>query len=550
VPGLSHEFLARYLISIILSLPFVLAYKRVRSMENALARFAGRPLLSLLTLFFGVIGIRLLLLAKLRVPTPYFHDEFSYLLMGDTFAHGRLANPSIPVWISFETFHVNWQPTYSSMYPPMQGLVLAIGELLGHPWIGVLLSNAAMCVAVLWMLRGWMPARWAFFGGALIAVQLCFATYWMNSYWGGSASAIGGSLVLGSLARLLKRTKIRYALLLALGMAILANSRPFEGAIFCLPTAIYLFLWLLGKVGSGPALAVRWKKIFLPIFACGVLTLCFMGYYNWRLTGNPLLMPHVLNTRTSDTGKTFLWQKPDPPREYRNAQFEDFYNGWEREYYQRSWPDIKRITLEKIHIFGVMFFWNAELLLLPFFPFLFRDRRIRLLLITFLLSAFGLFIVVWGQAHYAGPLICVLAALTVQTTRHLNTVKWKGIPLGSMAARIIVVFLFTHIGAEVLASHCDHFEYHCVGMPAREAVEKELQSLPGKHLVLVRYTDNHNPHEEWVYNGADIDGTKVLWARELDAEQNAKLLSYFKERKGWLVEADDDEPEPAPFVTH
>ena len=66
--------------------------------------------------------------------------------------------------------------------------------------------------------------------------------------------------------------------------------------------------------------------------------------------------------------------------------------------------------------------------------------------------------------------------------------------------------------------------------------------MPGKHLVMVRYYDNHNPHEEWVYNDADINGSKILWARELDAQQNAKLFAYFKDRQIWLVNPDEDLP--------
>jgi hypothetical protein len=150
-------------------------------------------------------------------------------------------------------------------------------------------------------------------------------------------------------------------------------------------------------------------------------------------------------------------------------------------------------------------------------------------------------VVIWSNAHYAAPITCVIFALTAQSIRHLRVMRIGHRRLGLALSRAIVLLLALDTSIYIGFRTCSPLPWTCQGDPSRAAIEQKLQHTPGKHLIMVRYEkDNHNIHDEWVYNGAEIDGAKVLWARELDPQQNAKLLAYFKDRKIWLVTPDSD----------
>lgn len=518
--------------------------RRFRSIEKAFSQFASRKTPAILAVFLSVALVRMILLPVIGVPSPTVHDERSYLLMGEMFSHGHLAYPPHPLWMSFETFHINFSPTYSSMFPPAQGAVLAFGFLLGHPWIGVLLSVATMCSAVVWMLQAWMPPAWALLGGVLVVCNLGIISYWTNSYWGGAVAAIGGSLVMGALPRIIRHPRVRYGLVLAIGVAILANSRPYEGMVFCIPAAGWLLFWLFGK--ASPPLRTTIFSVVVPILVVLSLTATFMAYYNWRLTGNPFLMPHTLNYRTYFRTPVFLWQHARPPIHYDNPQFEIFQNKWVRGLYDNSWRAVLRVSREKIRHIVALFLWPSAFACLLCVPLALRDKRMRLLFIVGFVGFGGLFLVIYSLPHYAAPLTCVIYGLLVQGGRHLRLVQLRRRPAGIgliratvlllLASTIFNVFTLARTGRNLYPGSWNQ----SAGIDGRKEVERQLERSPGKHLVLVRYSADHNPHGEWVYNHADIDGSQIVWARELDQQQNGKLLAYFWDRNIWLFEPDRD----------
>jgi hypothetical protein len=509
--------------------------------EGVFSRFAAHKFLAAAALFLFVIALRIALLAQLPVPNPGIHDEFSYLLMGDTFVHGRLANPPHPLWRSFETFHVLWFPTYASKYPPAQGLVLAFGELLGSPWIGVLLSAAAMAAAFVWMLQAWIPARWAFLAGVLAALRLCVASYWINSYWGGAVAAIGGALVLGAFGRINRRPSLAMGILLGLGVAILFNSRPYESVFFCIPVAMAILFWLRRQFREVETRRAALRLVVIPVGVILLLAGGMMARYNWRVTGHATLPPYAYDARLHDRAAMFVWQTPKPPIHYDNAEMENFYNQYERLAYDRSWATFKSVFQDKWEHCSLAFLWPACWLLVPGIFFLYRDARFRLLLFTLLAVLFGYCLVVWPGPHYLAPATAIVFATLVQSIRHLRTIRIFRRPIGAALSRVIVLALLFDVTQLVAQRLGDSQSWGGWGLSDRADLLHELESTPGKHVVLVRYGPDHSVHEEWVFNSADIDASKVIWARDLPGEVNDQLLRYYPDRTIWLATPDTGE---------
>jgi hypothetical protein len=519
-----------------LSLPRI-RFGWLSTVRAAYMRLAAKTGLSILFVIAIVLVGRGTLLPLLPPPVPGVHDEYSYMLAGETFASGRLTNPPHPLWPSFETFYVIQQPTYASMYPPAQGLALAVGYLLGHPWIGVYLSVALMCGAICWMLQGWVPRHWALTGALLAAVRWGMFSYWMESYWGGAAAALGGALAAGALPRLVRGPSIGTAAVLGASLLILANSRPFEGFLFSLLVLGALVLWTLRR--GTPDLARLFVHLVLPLTVVLFLGMLGMGYYFWRITGNPFRMPYQVHEATYEVTDPFIWQPLRKAPSSRYVVMQKYHVGRETAAYRQA-HSMHGWTLEtwrKAESLAFFYFWPAILPTLFALPMFWRNRKARFALLAGTIMFLGLTVELWPMTlHYHAPITALMILLLVQVMRYWRMVQWRGRAVGIAISQTIPLFCATvlavRLGAAIL--HIPVPEHGLVpwftvtsGNLDRARVLRYLQGKPGTHLVLVRYKDTHHVDEEWVHNEANIDAAKVVWAREQAPKDNAGLFQYF-----------------------
>ncbi len=477
-----------------------------------------RPYRPILVVFAASFALNLLFACLYQMPIPWVHDEFAYLLTSDTFASGRLTNETHSMWKHLESFHVFHTPSYQAKYPPGQGLFLALGQLLtGEPAVGVWLSLALACAAVSWMLMAVFPASWAMVGGLLAAVCRFMVVKWGQSYWGGAVAMLGGALMFGALFRFRNRIKARDAVLLALGLVILANTRPYEGFIVSIPSAVYA-LWLtLSWVRKN-----GWRQVtvrfLIPVSALLMIAGAGMLFYNYRLVGDPWKLPYIHHQSLVSEHEIIRDFTGSPPLSLpvKLLRLWLFYVG-------------PLLSVALISLKSIVLKWESCFAL-------------ALTVLLFCVSALSS----RAWPHYTAPVACLVYLVMVQGLIGLREVQWRGRPVGALLARAIpmacVASSLIMLGALLYQGPVTLWAHQ------RQSVLDDLVPGEERHLIVVRYAENHYLHKEWVYNRADIDAADVVWAREMSPAENRQLFEYFRDRKKWLLLADEDPAQLFPLV--
>jgi hypothetical protein len=524
-------------------------FARIEPIFKPLARRRG---LAVAAVGLADLLLRLAILAICPIPNPSVPDDFSYLLSADTFSHGRLTNQTPAMWTHFESIHITMKPTYMSIYFPGQGLVLAAGKvLLGHPWYGLLISNAVMCAAICWMLQAWLPPTWALLGGALAVIHLGLFSYWINTYHAGAIAALGGAMVLGSMPRLTKSASVRHGVVMMTGFIILALSRPFEGLLLGLPVLLALgFRAFLATNQLSRGVILR-RGTLPAVLAVGAAA--WLGYYDYRAFGSPLTLPYTVGRATYATAPYFIWQKARIEPAYRHAAMRSYYHDTELKISEESRSLPGYLHMKAILACGSVLFFAGVALLPPLIMLrrVIIDKRVRFLVLCVLVLMAGMALQVFLLPHYLAPFTAAFYAIGLQAMRHLRQWRFEGKPTGQALVRFIVTICVVMTGLRLFAGpfHLVLPEYPAAAWnfswygpghfgTERVRVEESLRQLPGNQLAIVRYSSLHNPFNEWVYNSADIDNSKVIWAREMAVADDLELIRYYRDRRVWVVEPD------------
>ena len=544
--------------------------------------YSQHPARTAILIAFGTIALRLALLPLLHAPVPVVSDEFSHLLLADTLLDGRVANPTHPYWQHFETLQVIQQPHYGSDYFPGQAAVLAAGRaVIVSAWAGVLSECFAFMLVLYWALRGWMPARWALAGVTLAALRFGIGSYWVNAYHGGFLPAAGGALIMGAFPRLLPswrsrpwRTLQRAAanfsspskktlltmwggrprpqtgplaglvapgLAMGLGLAILITTRPFEGALYSLPFVAMLTWNLRDNIRSLITMTI-------PAVAIAAMAMVAMGAYFSRVTGSPFVTAYQVNQKAYGWPMGLAWTPP-PKIEFQNVELKNYYDYelGEREKVDGPVDFVEYLT------FRLQEYWRFFLgpaLTVPLIMIARVYRRKPMLIWGLAGGVFAILLEGAASPHYLAPATAVIVAIVIECCRHFHA---RRIPITQMLLATMTLVLALRIGAQNLGlpytQDLNYQSWCCKvqGNMNKLRITRALERIPGEHLVFVKTKTDPFNLLQWIYNAADIDASRIVWARDLGPERDAQLAAYFHGRQVWLV---DPNVEPATLAKY
>ncbi len=509
-----------------------------RTLENGLKGISTQPYASALLIATIAILCRAALIPLIHV-NPLIPDEISLRLQADTYLNGRISNPSIDS-ADFTSIYTLLKPSYASIYPALRSFPLALGRLIGLDfWFGAWLTAVALCIITYWALRAFVSPPYALIAALIAVARFAIFSPWVNSYFGAASTAIGGLLLIGGFARLVRKPTLSSGFFVGAGVFIVMVTRPFEGMMFSIPVAIGILAhFLKSREQRGPLIGPGLVAASLVLAGFAV-----SAVHNQAVTGDWRAAPYTFYQKVSGASPAFLFAPSPPPRaqpryaperDILAAETNDFARG----------KTLRGIASAEASRFEQ--YWNFYVgfaLTLPFVIGLMCIlTRLTLVLASAMLVA-GLMVETFDWAQYASPAFGVVMVCIAMGLQRLRRYAPGGRPIGMSLSRLLPLGIL--VGSAVpltsVISANANLELPSIGgssccwIPresAHSAVQRALSRYDGRKFVVVD-TGPTSPRMLFVvYNDADVVRSPIVWLNE-DAQLNPHTFSRYPGRAIW-----------------
>jgi hypothetical protein len=264
-----------------------------------------------------------------------------------------------------------------------------------------------------------------------------------------------------------------------------------------------------------------------------------MAFYNYRVTGSQVVFPYEANEKLYAVAPAFLMLPLRPVPHYNHEVLRTFWSQTDVEFYHWMRSDVWNASRLKFLVLWRTFIGEWPIAVpLALAPLLVCSRRAKFPLFVLTFFICGLLLQKGTLPHYAAPITGLVCMTMVLGLHRMYLWKPDGQATGKIFANVILVsFAFFFVSKAIRISSFE-FTPGTKFKAARRSLVRQLEETPGDHLVLIRYMPDHDIRDEWVYNRADIDASKIVWARDMGIEQNRRLLQYYSNRKVWVLEPD------------
>ncbi|HEX7579064.1 MAG TPA: hypothetical protein VF580_03625 [Thermoanaerobaculia bacterium] len=228
---------------------------------------------------------------------PGFGDEMNYLMEGRILASGHLSVPEPP---NPEFFGVGWMDMFGSdhrvwgFHPPGNSALLALGWLLGIPWITVPLVFGAVLVVQYLLAKDVLGSG----GWALVNVLVVATSHYVlslsSSYMAHAPSFLFLSLYLLLLLRFVRTGSGRFLVLAAAAAGFAFCIRPMSAVLASLVPLPALIVAARGKAT---------RRVWIAAFAVGLGVSLLVFLYTLGITGR-FTLPYAI--KGPEVGQT-VW---------------------------------------------------------------------------------------------------------------------------------------------------------------------------------------------------------------------------------------------------